>query len=62
LAYFDAGCDLTVAAKRLCIHRNTLRYRLQRIEALCAVSLDDAVSRFIVELQVRLHFLAGIRT
>ncbi|MFD2467760.1 helix-turn-helix domain-containing protein [Amycolatopsis silviterrae] len=52
--WFDAGGDATRAAAALRIHRNTFRYRLQRIEALCAVDLDDPVQRFTVELQVRL--------
>ncbi|WP_019874251.1 PucR family transcriptional regulator [Sporichthya polymorpha] len=53
-AYFDAGCDVSEAAKRLQIHRNTLRYRLHRIEALCEVDLSDPQQRFLVELHTRL--------
>lgn len=52
--WFDAGGDATRAAAALRIHRNTFRYRLQRIEALCAVDLDDPVQRFAIELQTRL--------
>ncbi|WP_406631433.1 PucR family transcriptional regulator [Amycolatopsis sp. WGS_07] len=52
--WFDAGGDATRAAAALRIHRNTFRYRLQRIEALCAVDLDDPVQRFTIELQTRL--------
>lgn len=54
LAWFDAGGDISESARRLQVHRNTLRYRLQRIEARCGISLDDPVQRFTVELQVRL--------
>jgi hypothetical protein len=57
LAYFDAGCDVTEAAKRLHVHRNTLRYRLQRIEELAGTSLSAPLERFTLELQVRLHFV-----
>jgi len=53
-AYFDAGCDVSEAAKRLQIHRNTLRYRLQRIEEICGVDLGDPAQRFLVELHTRL--------
>lgn len=53
-AYFDAGCDVSEAAKRLQIHRNTLRYRLHRIEELCEVDLSDPAQRFLVELHTRL--------
>ncbi|GAA5150582.1 helix-turn-helix domain-containing protein [Pseudonocardia eucalypti] len=54
LAFFDAGADLGAAAKRLCIHRNTLRYRMRRIETLGGFDLADPVARFTTELQVRL--------
>lgn len=53
-AYFDAGCDVSEAAKCLQIHRNTLRYRLHRIEELCEVDLSDPAQRFLVELHTRL--------
>lgn len=58
--WFDAGCDVSEAAKRLSVHRNTVRYRLQRIEETCGVRLADPVARFTTELQVRLLFLAGL--
>jgi DNA-binding PucR family transcriptional regulator len=54
-AYFDAGCDVTEAARRLHVHRNTLRYRLQRIEQLAGTDLTVPLQRFTLELQVRLH-------
>jgi sugar diacid utilization regulator len=57
LAYFDAGCDITEAAKRLHVHRNTLRYRLKRIEELAGVDFGAPLERFTLELQVRLHFV-----
>jgi hypothetical protein len=58
LSYFEAGGDFTEAAKRLYVHRNTLRYRLQRVEALSGVRLGDPLERFALELQVRLHFVS----
>lgn len=61
LAFFDAGADLGAAAKRLCIHRNTLRYRMRRIETLGGFDLTDPVARFTTELQVRLARSATTR-
>jgi DNA-binding PucR family transcriptional regulator len=52
-AYFNAGCDLTKAAERLYIHRNSLRYRLRRIHELCGIDLEDPLKRLIAELQLR---------
>ncbi|GAB3569249.1 helix-turn-helix domain-containing protein [Amycolatopsis endophytica] len=57
--YFDAGGDVTRAAAELRVHRNTFRYRLRRIETLCAIDLDDPVQRFTLELQTRLLALRG---
>lgn len=56
-AFFDAACDLTVAAKLLFVHRNTLRYRIQRIEELSGLDLSDPVERLVAELQ--LHLVAA---
>jgi hypothetical protein len=53
-AYFDAGGDMTEAAKRLYLHRNTLRYRLTQAERICGVSLRSPLERFVLELEVRL--------
>jgi hypothetical protein len=38
-AYFDSDCSQQVAAKRLYVHHKTLRYRLDRIEALTSLDL-----------------------
>ena len=59
LAYFEAGGEVTEAAKRLYVHRNTLRYRLQRVEELTGTSLSSPLERFTLELQVRLHFVGA---
>ncbi|OLT18615.1 hypothetical protein BJF78_00355 [Pseudonocardia sp. CNS-139] len=53
-AYFDAASDLTEAARVLFVHRNTLRYRLRRIQELCGLDLSDPVERLVAELQLRL--------
>lgn len=59
LSWFDAGCDASRAAAALQVHRNTFRYRLDRIEKLCAVQLNDPVQRFTLEMQVRILALNG---
>ncbi|WP_176440053.1 PucR family transcriptional regulator [Haloechinothrix alba] len=52
--YLRCGCDVGAAARRLFIHRNTLRYRLNRVQELCQIDLEDPTERFVVELQLRL--------
>jgi DNA-binding PucR family transcriptional regulator len=36
------------------IHRNTLEYRMRRIEAVAGIRLDDPNSRLAIELGIRL--------
>lgn len=58
-AFFDANCDLSSTARALYVHRNTVRYRLQRIRELCDLDLDDSLERLLTELQLRLSAVAG---
>ncbi|HEY2717509.1 MAG TPA: helix-turn-helix domain-containing protein [Solirubrobacterales bacterium] len=44
----------TATARRLYLHLNTLYYRLQRIEELAGLDLDDMDTRFRLELALRL--------
>lgn len=53
-AYFDAASDLSDAARILFVHRNTLRYRLRRIQELSGLDLSDPAERLVTELQLRL--------
>ncbi|MGH2441608.1 MAG: PucR family transcriptional regulator [Chloroflexota bacterium] len=45
---------LRVAAEQLNIHRNTLEYRMRRIEAVAGVGLDDPNNRLALELGIRM--------
>lgn len=42
--YLDAGRNVQEAAKRLFLHRNTVRQRLSKIEALCHLTLNDPLT------------------
>ena len=48
------------AADRLFVHRNTLRYRLDSIRKLTGLDAQDADSRLILELQIRLAIVKGL--
>ena len=41
VAYFEHDMDVGRTAKALCLHPNTLRYRLGRLEALLDLSLKQ---------------------
>ncbi|MGD9986220.1 PucR family transcriptional regulator [Pseudonocardia sp.] len=51
-AFFEAGGDLTAAARTLYVHRNTLKYRLTRLRDAFGVDLEDPTQRLVAELQV----------
>jgi PucR C-terminal helix-turn-helix domain len=49
-AYCDSGCSVRRTAERLDIHRNTVQYRLKRIEDIKATSLEDGPSRLLLQV------------
>lgn len=51
----DLGGDVTAAADELHVHRTTMYYRLDRIEALTGVDLRDGSSRTDLQLALWLH-------
>ncbi|HET6352827.1 helix-turn-helix domain-containing protein [Streptomyces sp.] len=53
LTYLEEFGDIAVAADRLHVHQNTLRYRLRRITELFGVNLSDADERLVLWLQLR---------
>jgi len=53
-AYLACMGRLPATAARLTIHRNTLDYRMKRIQTLAGESLDDPNSRLALELGIRL--------
>ncbi|MDQ3701217.1 MAG: helix-turn-helix domain-containing protein [Chloroflexota bacterium] len=58
-AYFAAGRSLSAAAERLSAHRNTVLYRLRRIETLVEAKLRDP--HVDLELQVALRIAATLK-
>lgn len=51
------GFQLANTARQLGVHISTLRYRLERIEALLETTLEDQASRFEMQVAVALHKL-----
>jgi purine catabolism regulator len=62
-AFFNANGNLSKTAEVLFVHRNTLMYRLKRIEELTGATLDDPETRFDLQLALKMYHvaLAGAR-
>jgi hypothetical protein len=60
-AYLDAFGDVAVAAERLKVHPNTLRYRVERLRQVPGLDLADAEQRLALQLQLRWLPGAGAR-
>lgn len=50
--YFEENCNAAKTAKRLFVHRNTLDYRLKKIEEITGRSLADPYDRLTLQLGV----------
>lgn len=53
-AWLEHFGDVTAAAREVHVHKNTFRYRLERIEAIADVDLGNPDTRFGLLLQMRL--------
>ncbi|MFE4690733.1 PucR family transcriptional regulator [Streptomyces sp. NPDC056749] len=53
-AYLETAGDVPLAARRLVLHPNTLRYRLRRARERFDIDLDDPDTRLVLALAVRL--------
>lgn len=54
--YFDRNCDLSQTANQLYIHVNTLRYRLQKIERITNLKINELqdVLRLYISMQLQI--------
>ncbi len=58
-AWFFENANLALAAQRLGVHRNTLSYRVQRIEALTGCSFDDPHDRLNISIALLIRRLSS---
>lgn len=58
-AWFHENGNLMAAAQRLAVHRNTLTHRIQRIEALCGLTLDNAYDRLDIGIALMIWRLSA---
>ncbi len=59
-AYLDNGCDTKLTAEALFLHRASLYYRLQRIEAITGTSLKSGADRLALHSGLKLARLVGM--
>lgn len=55
--YLDCGTNLRLTAEKLFIHKNSVIYRLKKIESLCGVSLSDYQVLFDFQLCLKLQVI-----
>ena len=53
-AYLAGGGEIKTTAEALRLHRNSVRYKLQRIEEIAQVDLNDAEMRFQLQLALKI--------
>lgn len=58
-AWFHENGNLVAAAQRLAVHRNTLTHRVQRIEALSGLTLDNAYDRLDIGIALMIWRLSA---
>ena len=58
--YLDNGANTLQAADALVIHRNTLLYRLRKVEGLCEINLSDPLERLNLHLAIKYHRLHAV--
>ena len=58
-AWFHENGNLMAAAQRLAVHRNTLTHRIQRIEALCGLTLDNSYDRLDIGIALMIWRLSA---
>jgi len=58
-AYLETG-EQQAAARRLKVHPNTLRYRLDRIREVTGMELEDPETRLNLAVALRVHMLLAL--
>ncbi|MEB3285302.1 MAG: helix-turn-helix domain-containing protein [Candidatus Sericytochromatia bacterium] len=54
-AFLECNGNLTETSTKLFIHRNTLKYRLERIRDITQIDLDDAENRLLLHLGLKMN-------
>lgn len=61
--YFKNDCNLRLTAESLYIHKNSVIYRVKKIEEITGLKMDDPEARFNLQLSLKLgQIIGGIAT
>lgn len=60
-AFLECNGNLTETSERLYIHRNTLKYRLERIRDITQIDLDDSENRLMLHLGLKMHQILAVQ-
>ncbi|MBI6545786.1 MAG: helix-turn-helix domain-containing protein [Cyanobacteria bacterium NC_groundwater_1444_Ag_S-0.65um_54_12] len=60
-AFLECNGNLTETSERLFIHRNTLKYRLERIRDITQIDLDDSEMRLMLHLGLKMQQILTVR-
>jgi PucR family transcriptional regulator, purine catabolism regulatory protein len=60
--YFEHNGNLSQAAEALFVHRNTLIYRIERIESITNLNLDNPEERLAMQLALRIYRMLGSKS
>ncbi|KIL42445.1 purine catabolism regulatory protein-like family [Gordoniibacillus kamchatkensis] len=55
--YLATGGSLIETANRMYVHRNSVKYRIDRIKEICDIDLDNALNRFVYYLCAAFYLL-----
>ncbi|MCE2572164.1 helix-turn-helix domain-containing protein [Motilimonas eburnea] len=59
IAYFQQDCDLNHTCEALHIHRNTLRYRLDKVEQITSLNINSISGKLHLYLAIKLFAMRG---
>ncbi len=54
-AFFECGLNVSEAAKKAFMHRNTLTYRLDKFERVTKLSLHNIENAFLIKLLIAIN-------
>ena len=56
--FLEQGCNIAAATDALYVHRNTVKYRIKRIEEIMNIDLKDVTVQFNLRLAFKImHYL-----